>query len=115
MSELINRDRAAQAVEAYLCSQCERNHNKECLACPHLSGDEILSTVPTVGLVKYGRWNRNEAALDYVDPNGVEHHHGICSECGLIHDFIDGHTAQYNYCPQCGAKMEEPVNGGGQG
>ena len=60
---------------------------------------------------RYGRWNRNEAALDYVEPNGVEHHHGICSECGLIHDFLDCHTAQYNYCPQCGAKMEEPVDG----
>lgn len=29
-----------------------------------------------------------------------------CSDCGFIHKFIDGHTAQYNYCPNCGAKME---------
>lgn len=29
-----------------------------------------------------------------------------CSKCGFIHKFIDGHTAQYNYCPNCGARME---------
>jgi hypothetical protein len=31
-----------------------------------------------------------------------------CDNCGVIHTFIDGHTAQYNYCPNCGAKMVEP-------
>lgn len=33
---------------------------------------------------------------------------GQCSECGFIHKFIDGHTAQYNYCPNCGCRMVEP-------
>ena len=31
-----------------------------------------------------------------------------CDNCGFIHTFIEGPTAQYNYCPRCGAKMEEP-------
>jgi hypothetical protein len=35
-----------------------------------------------------------------------------CSECGFIHKFIDGHTAQYNFCPNCGARMESEVNNG---
>jgi predicted nucleic acid-binding Zn ribbon protein len=30
-----------------------------------------------------------------------------CDNCGFIHTFIDGHTAQYNYCPNCGADMSE--------
>ena len=29
----------------------------------------------------------------------------MCPDCGFIHEFIDGHTAQYNYCPQCGVKI----------
>ena len=28
-----------------------------------------------------------------------------CDRCGFTHDFIDNHTAQYNYCPNCGADM----------
>ena len=30
-----------------------------------------------------------------------------CNNCGFIHTFIDGHTAQYNFCPNCGAEMRE--------
>ena len=63
--------------------------------------------------VRRGRWNRNEAALDYVEPDGAEHHHGICSECGLIYDFGE-RKHWYNFCPNCGAKMDLPVNGGAQ-
>jgi len=28
-----------------------------------------------------------------------------CSKCGFTRNFLDGHTAQYNFCPQCGADM----------
>ena len=30
---------------------------------------------------------------------------GCCSNCSFSHLFIGGHTAQYNYCPNCGARM----------
>ena len=30
-----------------------------------------------------------------------------CSECGFQKSFIDWHTAQYNFCPNCGADMRE--------
>lgn len=29
-----------------------------------------------------------------------------CSECLFSLNFVEGHTAQYRFCPQCGAKME---------
>jgi hypothetical protein len=48
MADLIVRDHAEQAIEAYLCSQCDRNGNRECIACPYLDGDEILKSVPAV-------------------------------------------------------------------
>lgn len=48
MAELINRDHAAQAIEAYLCSQCDRNGERDCVSCPHLDGDEILKSVQSV-------------------------------------------------------------------
>jgi hypothetical protein len=30
---------------------------------------------------------------------------GCCNKCSFSHMFIGGHTAQYNFCPNCGAKM----------
>ena len=50
---------------------------------------------------KTGHWIK----IFLTDTSDID---GQCSECGFIHKFIDGHTAQYNYCPECGAKMVEP-------
>lgn len=54
---------------------------------------------------KTGQWVHRED-MDYLDKNKVMHKHFMCQDCGFIHDFIDGHMAQYQYCPSCGAKME---------
>ena len=75
----------------------------------HMAVEALSSAEP-----KRGRWNRR-SDMDYADQNKVTHIHGQCSECGLIHDFIDGHTAQYNYCPQCGAKMDGQDGGAENG
>lgn len=48
---------------------------------------------------KSGKWIK----MFLTDTGDID---GQCSECGFIHKFIDGHTAQYNYCSNCGAKME---------
>jgi len=44
------------------------------------------------------------------EPNSWEHiwnapdytFKGRCRNCGFIHYFIQGHDAQYRFCPQCG-------------
>lgn len=51
-----------------------------------------------------GEWIARED-MDYLDKNKAVHNHFECNKCGLIHDFIDGHTSQYNFCPNCGADM----------
>ena len=51
-----------------------------------------------------GEWIARED-MDYLDENKVVHNHFQCNKCGFIHDFIDGHTSQYNFCPDCGADM----------
>ena len=43
--------------------------------------------------------------MDFGDKYGVNHFHGMCKDCGFIHDFIDCHTGQYKYCPSCGGKI----------
>ncbi len=27
---------------------------------------------------------------------------GRCRQCGFVYHFIEGHDAQYNFCPNCG-------------
>lgn len=53
-----------------------------------------------------GEWIARED-MDYLDENKVVHKHFMCNKCGFIHDFIDGHTTQYNFCPNCGADMRK--------
>jgi hypothetical protein len=31
---------------------------------------------------------------------------GRCKKCGFVHLFIEGHDAQYKFCPQCGQKVK---------
>lgn len=71
---------------------------------------EDIKTLPSVTpKEKTGRWLHRED-MDYLDENKVRHNHFMCKDCGFIHDFVDGHTAQYKYCPNCGAKIEEVEN-----
>ena len=53
---------------------------------------------------KYGWISRED--MDHLDENKIIHKHFMCEKCGFIHDFIDGHTSQYNFCPNCGARLE---------
>lgn len=52
---------------------------------------------------KTGKWIHRED-MDFIDRNKVQHIHLMCENCGLIHDFFDGHTGQYKYCPHCGSR-----------
>lgn len=53
-----------------------------------------------------GEWIARED-MDYLDENKVVHKHFECNKCGLVHDFIDGHTSQYIFCPHCGSEMRK--------
>ena len=73
-----------------------------------LTGGEIeyqyvklhIDSIPSVKpQEKIGHWIK----LFLTDTSDID---GQCSECGFIHKFINGHTAQYNYCPSCGAHMK---------
>ena len=72
-----------------------------------------LRKIPAADVVevRHGNWIHRED-FDYVDNKNAKHWHGMCDQCGFIHDFLDCHTGQYNYCPNCGAKMDGGVNGG---
>lgn len=72
------------------------------------NGDDVRfftdCPLPNVAEVRHGRWIHSDV-LDYKDPNGVIHVHGMCSCCRLIYDFRDM-TSRFKFCPNCGSRMD---------
>ena len=50
-------------------------------------------TVP----VRHGKWIECHDDSDWI----------VCSECGKPFNIIDNCTEEFNYCPNCGAMMDE--------
>lgn len=60
-----------------------------------------------------GEWIEVEVFPEVYDIEGVKTWGSEmqCDQCGFRHTAIEGHMAQYNFCPNCGARM---LNGGEQ-
>ena len=66
--------------------------------------------------IYYDRFKSLSDAIDMLKVQKIEEPHpwehiwdapdytfkGRCRNCGFIHYFIQGHDAQYRFCPQCG-------------
>ena len=55
---------------------------------------------------KKGKWVE-VAVTDGYDKDGIKTWISVmqCDQCGFIVNAVEGHMAQYNYCPNCGADM----------
>ena len=64
------------------------------------SAAHLLELMPAVEAepVRRGKWERRTYWIGSFGENQM-----VCSECGKKYGF----HAPYNYCPYCGAKMEE--------
>ena len=64
---------------------------------------------PVTPQPKTGHWIIKDSKEQGYDIGGVKtwYIQIKCSECGFIKTAIEGHTGQYHYCPNCGAKMQE--------
>ena len=62
---------------------------------------EDIADAPTVDAVEvvHGRWIE-DTATDMI----------ACTECGHAWNIIDNCTETFNYCPNCGAKMDGDGN-----
>jgi hypothetical protein len=58
---------------------------------------------------KTGHWIVKEGRGQGYDIAGIKtwYIQIMCDKCGFIKTAIEGHTGQYRYCPNCGAKMQE--------
>lgn len=103
MQELINRQSALSVCKEYGWVDDEVFIEGYNAAIKDMRG--AIKELPTIEPEQWhGRWIQSDE-LDYKDPNGVIHVHGICSCCHLIYDFQDT-TSRFNFCPDCGAKMD---------
>lgn len=68
---------------------------------------EIIDRQPTVDAVEvvHGEWNQIEI-IDDDSGNGVNDDASQCSVCGDVFDSYYWAKTYFNYCPNCGAKME---------
>lgn len=103
MSDYIKREDAIEAI----ASADETNGTVKVFTGREVNG--ILSEIPTADVrenVK-GRWVEVVDRTEMYDKEGVKTWGMLfqCNQCGFVLNAIEGHTGQYNYCPNCGAKM----------
>lgn len=67
---------------------------------------DVLNSLPTVDAepVRHGRWINYPECLGY---EGAYHdEHIVCSACHSVWNIIDNDADRFDYCPNCGAKMD---------
>ena len=69
--------------------------------------EKIVSKIADVKPVVRGEWVFNSYDEDAYDVHGNKSwaNRYYCSNCNFEHAFIENHTGQYNFCPNCGADM----------
>ena len=65
---------------------------------------EDIDNAPTVDAVEvvHGRWEPRQDVIGFVRCS-------VCHDCNIYDDWADG--KKWNYCPNCGAKMDGDGNG----
>ena len=98
MAEYIERERAIQKVKNVMATEWFRG-NYEAIGPLQRVVDVQLGrmTAADVAPVVHGKWLKPE----------YEYHVGICSLCGCVPLKPAFRSTPYNYCPNCGAKMDE--------
>ena len=97
MAEYLDRERAIQKVKNVIATEWFRG-NYEAIGPLQRVVDVQLGrmTAADVAPVVHGKWLKPE----------YEYHVGICSLCGCVPLKPAFRSTPYNYCPNCGAKMD---------
>lgn len=101
MAEYIEREALMRRIKEIHCAECDSYHGVRCRACWVDDTLDYIDSEPAadVAPVRHGRWKLYERA-----------HYFKCSLCAETVPYrkaclFDGRR-KYNYCPNCGAKME---------
>lgn len=103
-------DYIERAAVEHMLEAAQVVYDAEGIYCGYFTEDVRLSEIPSVDVapVRRGRWHRVK------NPQWPAHSHDMCDRCGwwntknaLCYDEGRKPGHSLNYCPNCGAKMEE--------
>ena len=101
MAEYIERETFLKDIEERYCLPCKeagRDHNGcKCRACwvDDMRGDVIDAPSADVAPVVHGRWIEQE-----------KYTFGVMYDCSICGDRILDNGHSWNYCPNCGCRMD---------
>lgn len=90
---MIDRKKVIKGVTNAI--QIEERNGKALVYLRISDAKDILSLLKEHEIEEPHPWEHILDAPDYTFK-------GRCRNCGFIHCFIQGHDAQYRFCPQCG-------------
>lgn len=96
---LIDADTLTEIIKRQICGNCD-NRCESGMYCGELALMKLIEAEPTVDAVpvRHARWLVNEK-MRWI----------VCSACGTNVPVVAGWCmdAHINFCPNCGAKMED--------
>ena len=108
MAEYIERETFLKDIEERYCLPCKEDgkdyNGCMCRACwvDDMLGDIISEPAADVVEVRHGRWIEHQ-----------KYTFGVMYDCSICDNLILDNGHSWNYCPNCGAKMDkhnEPEN-----
>ena len=97
MTEYIEREALMRRIKEIHCAECDSYHGVRCRACWVDDTLDYIDSEPAadVAPVRHGRWVEKE-----------KYTFGIMCDCSLCENRILDNGHPWNYCPNCGAKMD---------
>ena len=107
MNDLISRQAAIDVIDAVFPVDPMKSEYAQGIACGAALAKTYVEQLPSAQPErKNGKWVE-VAVTDGYDKDGIKTWISVmqCDQCGFIVNAVEGHMAQYNYCPNCGADM----------
>ena len=101
MAEYIERAALMRRIKEIHCAGCNNYHGVRCRVCWVDDTLDYIESEPAadVAPVRHGRWVEKE-----------KYTFGIMCDCSLCENRILDTGHSWNYCPNCGAKMDGGTN-----
>ena len=93
---MIDREKVIKGLET-----C-KSTDKTCSDCPY--NGEVCTTSLCDDVLTLLKEQETEWEHLWDAPDGT--FKGRCKKCGFVHFFIEGHAAQYKFCPECGRSVK---------